>query len=78
MSKDTVSVATAKAQFDDLLARVEAGEIIAITRDGVPIAELVPITHKAKRQFGAMRGLISIGPEFFEPQAPDDLDSWDR
>ena len=76
MNKDTVTIATAKAQFDDLLTRVEAGEIIAIARDGVPIAELVPITHKAKRQFGAMRGLISIGPEFFEPLPPDELDCW--
>jgi hypothetical protein len=29
------------------------------------IPKLVPIAPKAKREFGAMRGKIDIGPEFF-------------
>ena len=31
---------------------------------------------KPKRQFGALRGKISIGPEFFEPLPPDELELW--
>jgi hypothetical protein len=31
---------------------------------------------KPKRQFGALRGKFSIGPEFFEPLPPDELDLW--
>jgi hypothetical protein len=31
---------------------------------------------KPKRQFGAMRGQFEIGPEFFEPLPPDELELW--
>jgi hypothetical protein len=35
-----------------------------------------PGAPKPKRQFGAMRGQFEIGPEFFEPLPPDELDEW--
>ena len=56
-----------------LLARAERGETVLITRAGRPIAELRPPAPRGTRQFGALRGLISIGPEFFEPLPDDDL-----
>ena len=37
-----VTVAEAKTQLSSLLAAVEAGEAVVITRRGKPIAELVP------------------------------------
>jgi antitoxin (DNA-binding transcriptional repressor) of toxin-antitoxin stability system len=40
------------------------------------VAKLVPIAPKAKREFGAMRGKIAVGPEFFEPLPQDELDRW--
>jgi prevent-host-death family protein len=73
-----VSVHAAKTNVSRLLARVEAGEVIAIARGRTPVAKLVPIAPKAKREFGAMRGKIRIGPEFFEPLPEDELDRWDR
>lgn len=38
----SVPVVEAKARFSALLAAVEAGEEIAITRNGRPVARLVP------------------------------------
>ena len=36
----TVTVADAKARLSDLLAQVEAGEDVVITRSGQPVARL--------------------------------------
>ena len=75
---DTVSVHAAKTHLSQLLARVEAGEVITIARGRTPVAKLVPVVAKPKREFGAMAGKISIGPEFFEPLPEDELDPWDQ
>jgi hypothetical protein len=29
-----------------------------------------------RRRFGAMRGQFKVGPEFFEPLPPEELDLW--
>ena len=76
--EEFVSVHAAKTHLSRLLARVEAGEVIIIARGKIPVAKLVPIAPKGKREFGAMRGKISIGPEFFEPLPADELDRWDQ
>jgi len=73
---DMISVHAAKTHLSRLLVRVEAGEVITIARGKTPIAKLVPVAPKAKREFGAMRGKISIGPEFFQPLPQDELDRW--
>ncbi len=73
---NTVSVSAAKAQLSELLARVEAGEVITIARSGIPVAKLVPLVRKGEREFGEMRGKFSIGPEFFELLPEDELDCW--
>ena len=72
-----VTVHAAKTGLSKLLARVEAGEDITIARGKQPVARLVPVAPKAKRVFGALRGKIKIGPEFFEPLLPDELAAWD-
>jgi prevent-host-death family protein len=74
---ETVTIHAAKTHLSQLLARVEAGEVIVIARDTTPVAQLVPIARKAARQFGAMRGKIGIGPEFFEPLPADELAAWE-
>ena len=75
---DVVSVHAAKTHLSQLLARVEAGEVVTIARGRTPVARLVPIAPKPRRQFGAMRGQIAIGPEFFEPLPEDELDPWEQ
>jgi prevent-host-death family protein len=73
---ETVSVHSAKTHLSQLLARAEEGEVITIARGKTPVAKLVSIATKGKREFGAMRGRVSIGPEFFEPLPVDELDRW--
>jgi prevent-host-death family protein len=64
---ETVTIHTAKTNLSQLLARVEAGEEIILARGKQPIAKLVPFQPPPKkRRFGALRGIITIGPEFFE------------
>jgi prevent-host-death family protein len=75
---DIISIHAAKTHLSQLIARVEAGEVITIARGKTPVAKLVPIVGKSKREFGAMRGKFSIGPEFFEPLPNDELDLWEQ
>ncbi len=75
---DTVTIHTAKTTLSQLLARVEAGEEIILARGKEPIAKLVPFHRRpTKRRFGALRGAISIGPEFFEPLPDQELAAWE-
>jgi prevent-host-death family protein len=74
----TVTVHAAKTNLSKLLARVEAGEEIVIARGRIPIARLTPINAlPAKRQFGAFKGMLSVGPEFFEPMTDAGLAEWE-
>jgi prevent-host-death family protein len=53
-----VNVHQAKTQLSQLLADVEAGEVIVIARAGKPIARLTaePVERTVLRQPGAMKG----------------------
>ena len=73
---DMISIHAAKTHLSRLIARVEPGEVITIARGKTPVARLVPVARKAKREFGSMRGKISIGPEFFEPLPEGELERW--
>jgi prevent-host-death family protein len=75
---DIISIHAAKTHLSQLIARVEAGEVITIARGKTPVAKLVPILRKGKREFGAMRGKFSVGPEFFEPLPNHELDLWEQ
>lgn len=63
-SPNTVATYEAKSHFSELLERVEAGEQVTITRDGTPVAHLVPVrpmpTAKERRvAIQAIRKLAS-------------------
>ena len=74
----TVTIHAAKTNLSKLLARVEAGEEIVIARGKTPIARLTPIRSRPTgRRFGAMKGIVSVGPEFFEPMTEAELKEWD-
>lgn len=74
----TVTIHTAKTTLSQLLARVEAGEEIVLARGKEPIAKLVPFRPRtAKRRFGALRGIIGVGPEFFDPLPEQELTAWE-
>jgi antitoxin (DNA-binding transcriptional repressor) of toxin-antitoxin stability system len=76
---EIITIETAMTTLSQLLARVEAGEEIVLARGKEPIAKLVPFRPPApKRRFGALRGIISIGPEFFDPLPPQELEAWEQ
>jgi prevent-host-death family protein len=75
---EPVSIHAAKTHLSRLIARAEAGEEIVIARGRKPVVKLVPIAPKPKRVPGRWKGQISIGPEFFEPLPPEELDAWDQ
>jgi hypothetical protein len=68
----TVTIHAAKTNLSKLLARVEAGEEIVIARGKTPIH-----APPATRQFGAFKGVLSVGPEFFEPMTNAELAEWE-
>jgi prevent-host-death family protein len=73
-----VTIHNAKTNLSQLLARVEAGEEIILARGKEPIAKLVPFrAPPIRRRFGALRGIVSVGPEFFEPLPEQELTTWE-
>lgn len=76
---ETVTIHAAKTTLSQLVARVEAGEEIVLARGKQPIAKIVPYHPVTpKRQFGALRDVVSVGPEFFEPLPDEELAAWDQ
>ena len=74
----TVTIHAAKSTLSQLLVRVEAGEEIVLARGKHPVAKLVPyVTVRPKREFGALRGIVSVGPEFVEPLPEEELAAWE-
>ena len=71
-----VNVHQAKTHLSRLLAQVEAGEEVTIARNGTPVARLVPC-RRGKREFGAMRGRISLDDSFFDPLPEEELAAWE-
>jgi antitoxin (DNA-binding transcriptional repressor) of toxin-antitoxin stability system len=66
----SVEIAEAGSNWLELVARIEAGEKFALTKNGSPVACL---TQWRERKAGAM----SIGPEIFEPLPEDELRAWE-
>ena len=71
------TVHQAKTQLSKLMAAAERGEEIIIARRDKPAVRLVAVEDaRPKRVFGSMKGMIDIGPEFFEPLPEDELALW--
>ena len=68
----TVGVHEAKTTLSRLLRRAGSGEDVVITRNGEPVARLVPVGRAGRRQLGQDVGLLEY-PEDFNDPVPDDL-----
>lgn len=71
------TVHEAKTHLSRLLAEVEAGGSIVITRRGKPVAKLESVSPKKDRVPGSMKGLIAIDERFFEPLPEEELRAWE-
>jgi prevent-host-death family protein len=74
----TVTIHAAKTNLSQLIARAESGEEIILARGTQPVAKLVPLhPSPRKRQFGGLRGVVSVAPSFFDPLPDDDIALWE-
>jgi prevent-host-death family protein len=68
-----VSVYDAKTNLSRLLDRAASGEEVVITRNGRPIAKLVPATPvRQPRKLGSLKGRVRV-PRDFEAPLPDEV-----
>jgi len=75
---ESVTIDVAKTTLSQLLARVEAGEEIVLARGNAPVAKFVPYQPLPNmRRFGALHGIVSVGPAFFEPLPERELTTWE-
>lgn len=69
----TYSVKEARNKLTQLLKAVEDGEEVVITRNGKPIADIVPAKRKGPRKLGTLSGLVN-DPDWNRPQ--NDIEAW--
>ncbi len=74
----TITIHKAKTELSRLIERACRGEEIVIARGKKPVVRLVAIEDKTgQRKPGALRGKLKVGPEFFEPLPPEELEAWE-
>lgn len=74
----TITIHKAKTQLSKLIEEACQGEEIVIARGSEPVVRLVAIqSPKGDRKPGALKGKIQIGPRFFEPLPPEELNQWE-
>lgn len=71
---EIVNVQVAKTHLSQLLARVEKGEEIVISRGGVPIARLSGLGTPTPRELGFVH--VTIPDSFGDPLPDEELDRW--
>lgn len=62
-----VGIHEAKTHLSRLLRRVAAGEVIVIAKGKVPLARLVPIHTRARRDLGRDRDAVILPEDFDAP-----------
>ena len=73
-----VNVYAAKTNLSQLLDRAARGEEVVITRNGRPVAKLVPATPPRKpRELGTLKGRIRLRKDFDAPLPEDVLDEFE-
>jgi antitoxin (DNA-binding transcriptional repressor) of toxin-antitoxin stability system len=75
---ETITIHKAKTELPRLIERACRGEEIVIARGKKPVVRLVAIEDKAgQRKPGAWKGKITVGPEFFLPLPPEEMEGWE-
>lgn len=75
---ETVTIREAKTNLSRLNEKACRGEEIIIARGSDPVVRLVAIDgRKGRRKLDILKGKLTVGPEFFEPLPPEELDRWE-
>lgn len=69
----TVGIVEAKSRLSELVAEVEAGETVLLTRNGRPVAEIVPAALDRDKARAAMAWILSHKPK--KPFSDDEIRS---
>jgi prevent-host-death family protein len=81
----TVNIKDAKNRLNELVRKSEKGEVITITRNGEPVADIVPhkkrktpvdfdaVTQEFKRKHGIEKIVAWVSPDFDDPLPEDFL-----
>jgi prevent-host-death family protein len=74
----SVKVHEAKTNLSKLIEQACRGEEVIIARGTIPVVRLVPVGKvRGRRQPGALRGKLQVGPEFFDPLPAEELSGWE-
>jgi prevent-host-death family protein len=69
---DAVSLYDAKTHLSQLVDRAAGGEEITISKNGKPLARLMPLVNKgARRTPAGALGIVTVGPDFDAPLPAD-------
>ena len=78
MKISVVTIHQAKTSLSRLLQKAAAGGEVIIARGAKPVARLVPIGEvKGRRSPGALKGVLSVGPEFLDALPAEELAAWE-
>ncbi len=72
------NIAEFKNNLSKILALVEQGESVKICKRNIPIAQLIPLDPKQKRnhtRLGCGRGSVQVRGDLTEPMIPEE--SWE-
>jgi antitoxin (DNA-binding transcriptional repressor) of toxin-antitoxin stability system len=72
-----IKVHEAKTNLSKLIERACRGEEVIIARGVTPVVRLAIGEVQGRRQPGALRGKLRVGPEFFEPLPAKELFAWE-
>lgn len=61
-----LDIAEARTKLPELLEIALKGEEVVITQGSRPVAKLVPVQEKPRRQFGSMKDIIWVADDFDE------------
>lgn len=64
----TIKASEFKAKCLKIMDEVAAaGELVEITKNGIPVAKLVPVVRKPETLFGALKGSVTYMGDIISP-----------
>ena len=75
---ETITIHKAKTQLSRLIEKAcRAKKSLLLAGKSLWLSLYRLLRYKGDRKPGAWKGKIKIGPEFFEPLPPEELEGWE-